>query len=424
MAAPTSPHGRSGRASVPGTNRPHAGAAAGRATVPGGYGPSGARARSASGTRPAWVGQPGGSEWSDGPGGPGGGGPGGPGGPGQRPYRGGRPQPQWKRIGLVAGIAVLALALIGGGGLWLYTNSLNGDFGRTDAFAELTGGRPDKINGAQNILLVGTDSRDPDAKLDAGSEWRADTIIMMHIPASHDRAYLVSVPRDLYVPVPDSAKADCAGAQRKKINAAFAVGGLPLAVRTMECMTDVRIDNVMAIDFSGFKEVTDALGGVDLKVEKTITSIHKPFRTFKKGTMHMNGAQALDWIRQRKQFADGDFARVRHQQEFLRALMDKAVSTGTLTSASRMNAFLKATTAAVTVDKGFSLVDMAVKFRNLRGDNLQFVTSPNKGSDDVDGESVVVADREKALALYQAMAADKMADWATANVKPAPSAGG
>ncbi|MDI5939961.1 LCP family protein, partial [Micromonospora sp. DH15] len=182
-----------------------------------------------------------------------------------------------------------------------------------------------------------------------------------------------------------------------------------------ECFTDVRIDNVMAIDFAGFKQVTDALGGVDLKVERSITSIHKPFRKFTKGTMHMNGAEALDWIRQRKQFPDGDFARMRHQQEFLKALMDKAASTGTLTNPKKLNAFLQSVTDAVTVDQGFSLVDMALQFRSLRGENLIFVTSPNSGSDTINGESVVVSDREKALAMYQAMTADKMAEWVKAN---------
>src|SRR5207237_4260218 len=138
--------------------------------------------------------------------------------------------------------------------------------------------------------------------------------------------------------------------------------------------------HVMAIDFAGFKQVTDALGGVDLKVERTITSIHKPYRTFTKGVNHMDGAEALDWIRQRKQFPEGDFARMRHQQEFLKALMDKAASTGTLTKPGKLNAFLKAVTDAATVDQGFSVVDMAVQFRSLRGENLTFITSPNVGS--------------------------------------------
>jgi len=181
----------------------------------------------------------------------------------------------------------------------------------------------------------------------------------------------------------------------------------------------------MAIDFGGFKEVTDALGGVDLKVEQSITSIHKPYRKFTKGTMHMNGAEALDWIRQRKQFARGDFARMQHQQEFLKAIMDKAASTGTLTNPVKLNKFLKAVTAAVTVDNSFSLTDMAVQFRNLRGNNLTFLTSPNKGSQTIAGQSVVISDREKALALYQAISADKMSEWLTANqAKPSTNANG
>jgi anionic cell wall polymer biosynthesis LytR-Cps2A-Psr (LCP) family protein len=185
-------------------------------------------------------------------------------------------------------------------------------------------------------------------------------------------------------------------------------------------MTDVHLDHVLAIDFGGFKEVTDALGGVDLKVEQSITSIHKPYRKFTKGTMHMDGAQALDWIRQRKQFPRGDFARMQHQQDFLKALMDKAASSGTLSNPAKLNDFLKAVTKAITADQDFSLTDMAVQFRSLRGENLTFLTSPNLGSDTINGQSVVVSDREKALALYKAMAADKMDEWMASN-KTTPS---
>ncbi|WP_433388768.1 LCP family protein [Micromonospora sp. KLBMP9576] len=391
-------HRSAGRASVPGSGRD-----AGRAR------PAEARWSPSSGEPRA--GGPGGPVGPEGPGGPGG--PGGPDRPGRRGAR-----PRWGRIALVAGVAVLVLALLGGAGAWFYARGLNDDLARTDPFSEITGGRPAKaVDGALNILLVGSDSRDPDAPVDKSSKWRADTIIVMHIPADHQRAYLVSIPRDLYVPIPESANADCGSGQRGKINAAFAFGGLPLAVRTVECFTDVRLDNVMAIDFAGFKQVTDALGGVDLKVERTVTSIHKPYRTFTKGTNHMDGAEALDWIRQRKQFPDGDFARMRHQQEFLRALMDKAASTGTLTNPKKLNDFLKSVTAAVTVDQDFSLVDMGVQFRNLRGENLTFVTSPHVGSQTINGESVVVSDKEKALAMYKAMSADTMTAWVEANQK-------
>jgi len=399
MSATTSPYGSS----------------SGRASVPGSGGPSGSGRPGAYRDR-----QP------AGPGGPSGPPPRGPGrgdGPGQ-PYRGKR-KPRWGRIALIAGIAVVVLGVVAAFSLYGYADHLDNDLKRTDAFSQLTNGRPVKtVDGALNVLIVGSDSRDPDAKEDTANAWRADTLMLMHIPADHKTAQLVSIPRDLWVTIPSANDAPCASGARNKINASFAFGGIPRAVKTVECMTDVHIDNVAAIDFGGFKDVTDALGGVDLKVDQTITSIHKPHRVFTKGMMHMNGEQALDWVRQRKQFAQGDFARMRHQQEFLKALMDKAAGTGTLTNPSKLNNFLKSVTAAVTVDNDFSLTDMAVQFRNLRSDNLTFLTSPNLGGQTIAGQSVVVSDRTKALALYKAMAADKMSEWmAATKVKPSTSAG-
>ena len=347
--------------------------------------------------------------------------------PGGSPYKG-RRKPRWGRIALIVGAVVAIGGLIAGISLYGYADGLDKDLKRTNAFDDITDGRPAKeVEGAMNILLVGSDSRDPDTDDGKGSSWRADTLILMHIPEDHKAAQLISIPRDLWVQVPSGNNAACDSGQRAKINASFAFGGIPRAVRTVECMTDVHIDNVMAVDFGGFKEVTDALGGVDLPVDYSITSIHKPFRKFKKGTMHMDGAQALDWIRQRKQFPRGDFDRMRHQQEFLKALMDKAASSGTVTDPGKLNNFLKSVTAAVTVDDKFSLTDMAVQFRNVRSDNLTFITSPNKGSDTIAGQSVVVSDKEKALALYKAVAADKMTEWMAANepkTKSSSSAGG
>ncbi len=400
MSATTSPYGSpSGRASVPGTAR-----IAGRTGASGGY-----RDTSYRDYREEWP--PRGSAPIN-PGGP----PQGPGGTGPgRPYRG-KPKPRWGRIALVAGILIVVGSIIAAISLYGYASGLDKDLKRTDAFADITNGRPAKtVDGAVNILIVGSDSRDPDASDASASKWRADTLMIMHIPADHHTAQIVSIPRDLWVQVPSANNANCDSGSRAKINASFAFGGLPRAVRTVECMTDVHLDHVAAIDFGGFKEVTNALGGVDLKVDQTITSIHKPHRVFTKGTMHMNGDEALDWVRQRKQFARGDFARMQHQQEFLKALMDKAASTGTLSNPAKLNSFLKAVTAAVTVDNDFSLTDMALQFRNLRSDNLTFLTSPNKGSQTIAGQSVVISDREKALALYKAMAGDKMGEWMTAN---------
>jgi LCP family protein required for cell wall assembly len=378
MSAPTSPYGNSsGRASVPpsgdrGSNRP-----AGRAGVSSG-------------------GQYGGS---------------------RDPYRPGKAykpklRPRWGRIALLAGIALLVIGLIVGISLYSYASNLDQGLKRTDAFSALTGDRPKAVvDGAQNILLLGSDSRDPDTNDGAANAWRSDTIILMHVPKDHKTAQLISIPRDTWVTVPKSDSAPCDQGSRAKINASFAFGGLPRAVHTVECLTGVHVDNVVAIDFGGFKDVVNAIGGVDLYVDQTITSIHKPHRVFKKGMMHMDGDQALDWVRQRYQFARGDFAREEHQQQFLKALMAKASSSGVLTNPKKLNDFLKAVTKAVTVDKGFSLTDAAVKFRSLRANDLTFITMPNKGSANVDGQSVVLSDKDKAIALFNAVKNDQMSPY-------------
>ena len=372
----------------------------GRASVPGASGPGdgGIRARASVPVRSA------------------------PGGPTRTgtPYKGGKRRPRWGRIAMVGGLALLLIALLTGGGIYLYFRSVDADLNRDDPFSQITDGRPVKeVDGALNILMLGSDSRDPDNNGKAG-EWRSDTIIVMHIPASHDKAYLISVPRDLYVHVPKSKSNPKYGNTNAKINAAYSWGGTPLTVETIEEYTKVRMDHVMVIDFSGFKQVIDALGGIDMYVEQDVKSIHPPKRQFKKGMNHLNGDEALDYARQRYQFSDGDFARMRHQQQMMKAIMDKAASSGTLGNPGKLNAFLKATTKALTVDKDFSLADMAVQFHGLRSENLTFLVSPHGGAQNINGESVIVPDKAKATALYDAMNNDKMTDW-TQKYGPTPA---
>jgi len=325
-----------------------------------------------------------------------------------------RRRPRWGRIALVGTLALLLIGTLIGVGGYLWLSGVNDNLKRTDPFSDIAG-RPAKVaQGTINILMLGTDSRDPDAPVDGSSEWRTDTIVLMHIPASHDKAYLISFPRDLYVFVPPSKDGQFGNTQAK-INAAYAWGGLPLMVQTVEQYTGVRMDHVALMDFYGFIKVTDAIGGVDMNVERTITSEHKPFRKYTKGPHHFNGSMALDYVRQRKQFPDGDFARMRHQQEFLKALMDKAVSGGTVSNPFKLKAFVTSVADAMTVDQDFSLLDMAWQFKGLKSEDLVFMTSPHLGSQNVDGQSVVVSDREKALGLFDAVAKDTVAQWLAQN---------
>jgi LCP family protein required for cell wall assembly len=318
---------------------------------------------------------------------------------------------RWRRITVIVAAALAVLAVAGVTGIWLYGRSLNHNLQRTDAFAGVPSDRPSQsVTGAQNILLLGSDSRDPDTTATS----RTDTIMLLHLDADHKHAYVISIPRDTWVYVPASANGKN-GNTMAKINAAYAWGGTPLVVQTVEKFTGVRMDHVVLIDFAGFQQVVDALGGVDMYIDQTIKSIHPPYRTFTKGTQHLDGAEALDYVRQRYQFATGDFARERHQQEFLVDLMRKASSTGTLADPVKLNAFLQAVTKSVTVDKSFDLVSAAFDLRGLRADDVTFLSSPSVGTTTINGQSVVKSNSVRATALYDAVSKDAVAQWVAAN---------
>lgn len=328
-------------------------------------------------------------------------------------------KPRWGRIALVVGALVVLVALVAGGCGIAYVTSLDGKLHRTDAFSGL-GERPGKtVDGTQNILLLGSDSRDgadydPNGKPKtggAGKNERSDAIMVLHIPKDHSKAYLISIPRDTYVSVPEL---NGHGGARAKINAAFSWGGIPLTVKTVENFTGVKIDHVVKIDFNGFKAMTDAVGGVDVTVSETVYD-KRSKRTFKAGVNHLDGDAALDYVRQRYGLKNGDFDRVQRQQIFMRALMQKATDTGTLTNPVKLKKFLDAATTSLTVDNAFSLKDMALEFRSLRPGDISFLTSPHLGSQYVDGQSVVVSDKEKAIALWGAVEKDTVGDWLAAN---------
>lgn len=318
--------------------------------------------------------------------------------------------PRRRRGRRIALITLLVLALLGAGGVaagGLYLRSVESDIDRVDAFQGVPQeARPPVVaKDAMNIMILGSDSRDPDKT--TGS--RTDTIILAHLPKGRKSAQLISIPRDTWVHVPRS-KDGQHGGRDAKINAAYAWGGIPLMVQTVEEFTKVRVDHVAVIDFAGFKDIIDALGGVDIYSEKTFTSIHPPFRTFQQGLQTMDGEMALDYSRQRKQFADGDFARIRHQQQVIKAILDKAASGGILASPTKLNDFVKASSAAVSVDEGMSLLDMATDLRGLRGKNLVFFTSPTKGTGRVGSESVVFADADKVESFYDAVRRDAVSE--------------
>jgi LCP family protein required for cell wall assembly len=323
-----------------------------------------------------------------------------------------------RRFVIAGSLVVVVLLGAAGVGGWFYLRGVDKKVDRisvaalTDAKQSAT--TPEGIaDGAMNILILGSDSRDPDKT--SGS--RTDTLIVAHISADHKDVQLVSIPRDTWVYVPESG--DGEGGQYAKINSAYAWGGADLMVKTVEKFTGLQLDHVMLIDFAGFKEIIDAVGGIDITVDKTFTSIHAPYRKFTKNaagtTTHMDGATALDYARQRKQFADGDFTRIAHQHQIIKAVMDKATSSGTVTDLGKLTAFLNATASAITVDDTLSPLNLAWALRTIGSSDVTFVTNPSSGTPTIDGQSVVKSDTEKSAGLWESVGSDAVATWALAN---------
>jgi len=320
-----------------------------------------------------------------------------------------------RRIVLVMAVAVLALVAAGTFYVLHEVQHINANIARTDPFAGLTDRPSPGAAGTQNFLLIGSDSRD--GSLPANSSplevaktggQRSDTLILLHLDSSHQHAYLISIPRDSYVVVPAAGPWD---GGRNKINSAFAYGGAKLTVRTVEGFSGVRIDHVVLINFAGFQKMTDALGGVDVRIDRTVYD-PRSLRTFRAGVNHLDGKAALDYVRQRYNLPRGDFDREQRQQQFLKVLLQKATDTGTLTDPRKLTAFLDAASRSIIVDRQLSVGSTALAFRKLRAGRLTFVTTPNVGSVDVPGAgSVVRIDHDKALALFDAVRNDTLGTW-------------
>jgi LCP family protein required for cell wall assembly len=335
-----------------------------------------------------------------------------------------RPMRRGKRILLICLASLVVLIGLATAGGAYYVNSVENRVDRVEAFDQVPeAARPPKVEAAKdamNFLVLGSDTRDPTNQ--GGS--RSDTIILMHLTKDRSAAQLISIPRDTWVHVPKSANGKF-GDTNAKINAAYAWGGIPLTVQTVEAFTGVRIDHVAIVDFAGFKEIVDALGGVEIDVESSFTSTHSlnkdSIRHFDKGVQTMDGAAALDYARERYSFADGDFARIRHQQQVIKAILNKASTGGLLTDPGRLNAFLKATADAVTVDNNLNIFSTASDLRHLRSENLTFLTNPSKGTGMIGDESVVLPDLAAGKALFDAVRNDQPLPGAPAGGTTAPA---
>nr|WP_238592581.1 LCP family protein [Rhodococcus sp. YH3-3] len=299
-----------------------------------------------------------------------------------------------KRIGITLLVLLLALA----GALYYVDSSLN----RIDALPDYAGRVADTPG--TNWLIVGSDSREgltpeQEQALATGGDTgpkRTDTVILVHVPKS-GKTTMVSIPRDSYVPIP--------GYGSDKINAAFAFGGAPLLVQTVEEATGLRIDHYAEIGFSGFAGIVDAVGGVNVclaqPIDDPLAGINLPA-----GCQDLKGSDALGFVRTRAT-ALADLDRMNNQRQFMSALLSKATSPTTFLNPFRLWPLVSDTAKSLQVDEGDHIWNLASLAWALRG-GMTTTTVPVAGFEDVDGSgNVLLWDKARASQFFDALANDR-----------------
>lgn len=327
------------------------------------------------------------------------------------------------RPALVLGLSLVLLATAGGG--WLYLK-LGGNLG-TFGGEGVSDDRPPDTSAGQNILLLGSDSRTGgNAALGGGDKdaiGRSDTALLLHVYADAQHAVAVSIPRDTLVPIPSCRLPDGSWTQpreRAMFNIAYTIGETPegnpaCTQNTVERLTGLRVDHTLVVDFKGFSDLTEVVGGVRVCVPQDIYErdlnpkrATRGERVFRQGEQDVAGQRALDYVRIRHGIGDGsDLGRVKRQQAFVGSLMKKIKDDGL--TPGKLLPLADAATKSMTVDPGLGSADKLLSFamglKNIDLDNTKFLTIPWR----YEGNRVAVVEPD-AAALWHSLKNDRTLD--------------
>ncbi|MFH8728788.1 LCP family protein [Streptomyces termitum] len=301
---------------------------------------------------------------------PQGGGPGGPSGPGGYGARPSGPAPDWRKRIKIGAIVLAVGTLVWGVGTYAWASSQM----RNEVDLSKVIERPAEGD-CTTYLIVGSDSREgmtaeEKKKLHTGSAEGKRTDSMMILAACSSGNTMISLPRDSWVTIPSFVGSESGKTYPArggaKLNAAYAMDGPELLVRTVEFNTGLRIDHYAEIGFAGFANIVDALGGVELNIEQGFKD-KKSGADFQAGTQTLDGEQALAFVRTRYAFAQSDLQRTKNQQKFLSALANQAATPGTILNPFRLYPTLGAGLDTLIVDKDMSLWDLGQMFFAMKG---------------------------------------------------------
>ncbi|WP_371780636.1 LCP family protein [Streptosporangium subroseum] len=298
----------------------------------------------------------------------------------------------------------LSCAVLGGSGVsWALTNYVTTTIKSVDA-----GVAGSQSTGAMNILVVGVDKRDDltrrqqnELKLGREVGQRTDTMMVLHLSEDHTKVTVVSLPRDTWTTIP--------GQGLHKLNAAYQLGGPKLTVQAVQDATGLTVHHYVEVNVLGFIGVVDSLGGVSVCTPVAIND-PKTALMLQPGTYSLNGVRALAYARTRAT-ARSDLDRIDRQQQVISALLNQALSGGTLANPVKLASFVNTTLGTLQVDDMLrkDLLGLADQLKNVSTDDVSFATVPLA---DVDyktptGESAVLWDKAGAKELFRRIAADE-----------------
>jgi LCP family protein required for cell wall assembly len=293
-------------------------------------------------------------------------------------------------LAIVAGLGTLGGAVL--------MDRLEGAVHQANLLGNAGATRGADVRGPLNFLIIGSNWRD---WLPSNGE-RADTIMIVHVPKDMNRAFLVSVPRDLYYTIKPYSPTHFGGSTQK-IDAALNFGGMPLMSQTIADLTGLRFNGAIEARFDGFKAAVEALGGVDICVDVKTVSVHwghdrngkyaAPYtntgahpipvpgvtpQVYYPGCQHMVAWQALDYVRQRELLPGGDYDRQRHEQQFIMAVLKQTASAGTLSDPIKLDKVVHDIGQGLTIDtNGTPMVDYVYALRGIKAESLIGLRAPS-----------------------------------------------
>ena len=357
----------------------------------------------------------------------------------------------WAGRGVTAALSVAVVAAMAV--VWSRVDTFQEKVTTTDALVEAqnTPDAPSADDGANDILLVGSDTRTDlqgrplspsvlrELRTEATDTVNTDTLILMRLPRGGGKGYAVSIPRDTYVKVPGhrdekingafgvvkalraQAMVNAGEADRTKIERESDSAGRTALVQAVQGLTGVRVDHYAEITLYGFYLLTEAIDGVDVCLNHG-TSDPDSGADFRAGPQTVRGGDAVAFVRQRKGLPNGDLGRIVRQQTFLASAMNKVLSGGTLADPKRLSALEDAVSKTIIMDPGLHFLDLVNQAQALASGKVEFVTIPvtGVGARNDRGQSVITVD----VPAVKAYVAKLVSDSPPPKPAPPPVVGG